>query len=451
MIVNKALVLVFWFLLPLLVQHGSEFVVVVAAVAAAPGSDRHRSLQRAPRRRLDYNTKGKQSSHSKTESQSDDNFDDAISKIEIKESTMSDDATGDDATGDDATGDDTTGEDALGKDKEDNHDDYVDNDDEDAEASGDDLHSKEVDVENANVTATSTSSSEPDSSLATTKPDEVVQDDLVVNSLMVEHAGNGDAAGNTTTDDSSAVNEQGSGTQDENVDSIDGEGGLSLNNSTQHETLDSGAPTPSALGNNSTTTTTSTTRTYSYPTASSTTESPVLDASVQSWPTPQSPYEDAPSPYGDPYHKATSTSSHTSASVYVPPAGVDPVSQQETAAQQWKKQDWANKTPKEIEEMAEAEVSKMLNDKYVPLVAVTMALVSFAFTLIVVQQIIENPNGCLTKLCKCTVGCFRIIIWPIAYLFCCCCSKGGFDSGRRAHDHRPLRADDECSTDLEFA
>jgi hypothetical protein len=90
----------------------------------------------------------------------------------------------------------------------------------------------------------------------------------------------------------------------------------------------------------------------------------------------------------------------------------------------WKNQTWANKTPLEVVTILETEMNHMIHDKYVHFVAITLCIVSLCFTLYTVQQIIEHPNGLLSKLCRCTIGCLRILCCPMYTIFCCssyCC------------------------------
>jgi len=132
---------------------------------------------------------------------------------------------------------------------------------------------------------------------------------------------------------------------------------------------------------------------------------------------------------------------------YVPPRSEDPLEESkakdEEIAGQWHKEDWANKTPQELEALALDETDKILHDKYVPLVATAVALVCFSFMLVVVQQLVENPNGCLSKACKCTVACLRILSWPIRMILCCglCCGS----SSARQPDHHILGSSDYMS------
>jgi len=143
---------------------------------------------------------------------------------------------------------------------------------------------------------------------------------------------------------------------------------------------------------------------------------------------------------------------------YIPPSD-DPLDeikeQEEDIADQWHKEDWSNKTPQELAALAEVEADKIMHDKYVPLVAVAVAVVCFAFLFVVVQQLVENPNGCLSKTCKCTVAFFRIISWPVRMILCCglCCG-----SSAREPDHQLLGDSEHMSKngrsfsddDLEF-
>lgn len=100
----------------------------------------------------------------------------------------------------------------------------------------------------------------------------------------------------------------------------------------------------------------------------------------------------------------------------------------------WKDQDWANKTPKEVADLAETEALRMMEDKYVPLIVIAMTIVSTAFTLFVAQQMVENPNGIIAKFCRCMVAISRIVCYPFRLLLCCCSSSSGRSRDRRTHE-----------------
>lgn len=202
------------------------------------------------------------------------------------------------------------------------------------------------------------------------------------------------------------------------------------------------------------------------------TGAPELSLDLDTFPTATSPYMDAPSPYDDPYYtkpvdgptgkspdkdaKNPYDDPHDTKKVTTPSAppnggktpGIGSTDDDAVIANPWKKQAWANKTPLEVAELASAEADNLLHDKYVPLVAAVISLVSFAFMLLVVQQIIENPNGALAKICRCTVACVRILCWPVRFL--CCGGAAGCSSrarDRRTHQRLPS---DGCSRDLEL-
>ena len=110
-----------------------------------------------------------------------------------------------------------------------------------------------------------------------------------------------------------------------------------------------------------------------------------------------------------------------------------------TAQQQWSEQEWTNKTPQELAELAEHEAEEMLQDKYVIFVIVVMSIVASAFTLFVAQQMVENPQGCTAKICRCWVAIFRILCCPLRMLCCCCGSRSSSssisdDADRREHN-----------------
>ena len=120
--------------------------------------------------------------------------------------------------------------------------------------------------------------------------------------------------------------------------------------------------------------------------------------------------------------------------------------------------DWSKKTPQELAQYAREEADQMMHDKYVPLVAVAVALLCFGFLMVVVQQLVEHPQGCLAKTCRCTVAGARILCWPVKNLLCCglCCCRRS--SARRQPGHQILHdhedhlkdSDDHFSDEAEF-
>lgn len=89
---------------------------------------------------------------------------------------------------------------------------------------------------------------------------------------------------------------------------------------------------------------------------------------------------------------------------------------------------WTEKTPYEI---AKEEADKVLKDKYVPIVAGVCGGIALLLMICVAQQMIENPDGCLAKMCRCSVACFRILCWPCRAI---CCCGGSRAKARRTHD-----------------
>jgi hypothetical protein len=98
--------------------------------------------------------------------------------------------------------------------------------------------------------------------------------------------------------------------------------------------------------------------------------------------------------------------------------------------------DWEDKTPAEIAKKdlqdAEKNLEEALHDKYVPIVAAVCGVIAFFFMIFVAQQMIENPDGCCAKVCRCSVACFRILCCPCRYI--CCCGGGSRAKARRTHD-----------------
>ena len=137
---------------------------------------------------------------------------------------------------------------------------------------------------------------------------------------------------------------------------------------------------------------------------------------------------------------------------YEPPNTIEVNLPQDSAvADRWHTQDWRNKTPQELSVYAEEEADQLIHDKYVPLVAVIVAIACLGVLLCVVAQILEHPRGCVAKTCRCTVAIFRILTWPIRMILCCglCCGSSSISSSsERKPDHELLG---QTSDDMSFA
>lgn len=89
-------------------------------------------------------------------------------------------------------------------------------------------------------------------------------------------------------------------------------------------------------------------------------------------------------------------------------------------------EDWKENSPQELEDLVALQIDNIRNDKYVPLVAATVGVIIFGFMMLVVQQLLEHPQGCVAKVCRITIAIVRIVLWPIKNLLFCglCCSRG---------------------------
>jgi hypothetical protein len=106
----------------------------------------------------------------------------------------------------------------------------------------------------------------------------------------------------------------------------------------------------------------------------------------------------------------------------------------------WKDPKWADKTPEEVAALARADAFRVMKAKYVPWMLISMSLLSTAFTLFVVQQIVENPNGTTSKICQCMVAVARMVTFPFRYLMCGAdCSSGARSRRRDRRTHDVLR------------
>lgn len=112
--------------------------------------------------------------------------------------------------------------------------------------------------------------------------------------------------------------------------------------------------------------------------------------------------------------------------------------------------DWADYTPKEMEVIIKEEIDAIEHDKYVRMISVSLAIISFLFMLFIAQQMIENPNGYCAKICRIAVGLVRCLLYPIYICICCKC----FCFRRRRHHTALHNTDDDGTTyrsDLELS
>ena len=103
------------------------------------------------------------------------------------------------------------------------------------------------------------------------------------------------------------------------------------------------------------------------------------------------------------------------------------------------KKTWADKETKKPPEslqdyvdLAKSTADEVLHDRNVAIVSAVLGVVALMAVLCTAQQMIENPDGCCAMLCRCSIGCARIICYPCRKL-CCWCSCCG---GSRARDRR---------------
>jgi hypothetical protein len=121
-------------------------------------------------------------------------------------------------------------------------------------------------------------------------------------------------------------------------------------------------------------------------------------------------------------------------------AETEPVEEIRIEDNPWKDPKWADKTPEEVAALAEADALRVMQAKYIPLILIAMTLVSTAFTLFVAQQMVENPNGMMAKICRCMVAVARIVTFPLRYCLCGAdCSRGARNRRRDRRTHDVLR------------
>jgi hypothetical protein len=111
---------------------------------------------------------------------------------------------------------------------------------------------------------------------------------------------------------------------------------------------------------------------------------------------------------------------------------------------------WTNGGPSMSD--LENQGAAVAKDPNVWIAAVVLSVVGFFFLLFVVHQLVENPQGCISKLCRCMVAFFRIMCWPCRRLCCWCCPGGSQarSRGRAGRTGVPTDDDDNYSRDLEL-
>jgi len=139
-------------------------------------------------------------------------------------------------------------------------------------------------------------------------------------------------------------------------------------------------------------------------------------------------YNDSP---GDNYNDYPAPAPAPAPTPYVPPTSGDPLDEDDTdkIADEWK-----NKGPVE---WVQDEANSLAADQNVVIVSAVLGTLGLILLLITAQQMLENPDGCCGKICRCWVAVFRILCWPCRKI--CCCGGGSSNSGsrrasRRTHD-----------------
>jgi hypothetical protein len=94
-------------------------------------------------------------------------------------------------------------------------------------------------------------------------------------------------------------------------------------------------------------------------------------------------------------------------------------------------------------DMAKAEYDSMVHDRNVLIVATVFGALGFVLLLVTAQQMIENPDGCCARMCRCSIAFWRVVCWPCRKV--CGCAKpkrrghavvagGDNDYGGYSHD-----------------
>jgi hypothetical protein len=155
------------------------------------------------------------------------------------------------------------------------------------------------------------------------------------------------------------------------------------------------------------------------PTNSNYNDGPTNASPSNNWPTGENPGGNS---YGNPTVEVKDP--YDTHDTYDPPDD-DPVKEDADGEIE---DEWEEKTTIEI---AEEDAEEMLHDKWVPVTAGICGGIAFFFMIFVAQQMIENPDGCCSKMCRCAVACFRILCCPCRKL---CYCGGSRAKARRTHD-----------------
>lgn len=121
---------------------------------------------------------------------------------------------------------------------------------------------------------------------------------------------------------------------------------------------------------------------------------------------------------------------------YQPPDGSDPL---DNVNDDDIKQKWENKDPYSMQQV-QKKLDDMMHDRNVKIVAIVFGILGFVLLLCVAEQLIENPNGCIAKSCRCVVCVYRVLCWPCRFV--CCCTGNSRVKARRTHQQLMTTDDD---------
>lgn len=79
---------------------------------------------------------------------------------------------------------------------------------------------------------------------------------------------------------------------------------------------------------------------------------------------------------------------------------------------------------------AEVQAHAIIEDKNAVVVATVLSVTGFVFMVFIARQMIENPDGCCASICRCMIGCLRLLCWPCRAV----CGCGNRAKARRTHN-----------------
>ena len=105
-----------------------------------------------------------------------------------------------------------------------------------------------------------------------------------------------------------------------------------------------------------------------------------------------------------------------------------------------------SRSPTNPIDVLEQDAEEILRDKNVKIITPIFVVIALALMICVAQQMVENPDGCCARICRCSVGVSRYVV---SSCLCCCCMSSQ-DKARRTHDLIVTDGFDDYDHDLQL-